>query len=503
MAKVKDSINNSIFFALKNSETSGVNTLLVGQAGVGKSTTVQMFCDLRGYHMVTLRGATMSESECMGFDCVHNTEAGVTIKHCRPSWFEEIMECEKKGKKVLLFVDEILTANSFVQAALLNLIFDRKCDSEPLPDSTLIVAAGNYINNLTSDFQTIAPLWNRFCIFNVTADENALDEFLSVYDGALNGKRKKLMDIKKESLDKMDSQAVKVPEEQKDKICQYFEMAVRETTRQLMKTGEKPLDLNCTETQSIYASQDGDEFMRGFVSLRTLGYLVRETCATYFNFGKEGIKSDNFKKIVEGLVGISLSRKNGQAVKTKTADNYYQSIVQTLANIDKLSNSKIMAYEEFFTKLLDKIGKSELDQNVITAILDKFSEMANDTEVKDVVKPLDDGVITKLCDLVQYSSRKSITIKIQPDGDMKDALTTEKCTGMVSKWNYLSEIFGNIQTLTKDKNKTYPKAVLDSVKSAKEKLQEDYMRLSSYVRLTKNNHPGFDGLVPDIKKLKD
>ena len=59
MAKIKESINSSIFFALKNSETSGVPTLLIASPGFGKSTTVEMFAKLRGYELIVLRGSTM------------------------------------------------------------------------------------------------------------------------------------------------------------------------------------------------------------------------------------------------------------------------------------------------------------------------------------------------------------------------------------------------------------------------------------------------------------
>ena len=335
---------------------------------------------------------------------------------------------------------------------------------------------------------------------NITSDENALDEFLSVYDGASTGEMKDLLQLKAESLKRMDAQKVDLPIDLRNRVCQYFETAIRETTRSLMKSGEKPLDLNCTETQSIYANQEGDEFMRGFISLRTLGYLVRNTIATYFNFGKSGIQSANFKKMIEGLCGLALSRKNGEVVKTKVAENYYQSLVQTLSSIDKLSNSKIKVYEEFFNKIISNT-KTELSQEEVTSILNKFSEMSNDTEVKDVSKPLEDIVVTKLCDLIKHNSKKILTIRIKPDEDLSNTLTTETCTGMISRWNYMSEMYSKVSSIVRDPKNTYTPDVTKAVDSAKEKLTEDYMKLSSYSKLTATNFPEFKTLMPEIKKI--
>lgn len=501
MAKIKESINSSIFFALKNSETSGVPTLLIASPGFGKSTTVEIFAKLRGYELIVLRGSTMSETEVMGFDAVNQKKDGIEVRHCRPTWFEQLLGYNAQGKKTLLFLDEILGCNAYIQSALLNLIFERKVDAEKLPESCLIVAAGNHINNMTNEFQALSALWNRFCIYNVTADENALDEFLSYYDGASTGDMKDFMTLKAESLKRMDDQKVDLPEEMKNRVCQYFETAIRETTRSLIKGGEKPLDLNCTETQGIYTNQEGDELMRGFISLRTLGYLVKSTIATYFNFGNSGIKSANFKKMIEGLCGLALSRKNGDVVKTKVAENYYQSLVQTLSSIDKLSNSKIKIYEDFFNKIVSNT-KTVFTQEEITAILSKFNEMASDTEVKDISKPIDDVVVTRLCDLIKSNSKKIITIRIKPDEDISKTLTTEKCTGMISKWNCMSEMYTKVSDIIKDPKSTYPDIVVKAVNITKEKLTEDYMKLSSYSKLTATNYPEFKTLMPEIKKLK-
>ena len=69
MAKsLNDSINVSIFTALKVSEMSKVPVLIMSNPGLGKSTTVEMFADVRGYSLILLRGNSTTAEEVMGYD---------------------------------------------------------------------------------------------------------------------------------------------------------------------------------------------------------------------------------------------------------------------------------------------------------------------------------------------------------------------------------------------------------------------------------------------------
>ena len=495
----KESINSSIFFALKISEKSGVPVYLCGNPGCGKSTSVEMFAKIRGYELITLRGSTSTESEILGFDAVHNRVEDIRVMHCRPTWFEQLLEYDRQGKKVILFLDELSSSTQYIQSALLNLIFDRKVDAERIPDSTLIVAAGNYINNMGAEFQTLSALYNRFCIFNVTVDESALDEFLSRYDGVATGKQGSVIDQKSAILESMDRLGVEVSADKRAKICQYFEVAVKETSRSLLK-GNHVLDFNCSETQSIYNTMDGDETLKGFISLRTLGYLVRNAIETYFNFGKDGIKSDNFKKIIEGLCGVALSRQNGEVVKTVVSENFYNSLVQTLSSIDKLSNDRIKVYEEFFEKMA--VTKKEMSQEEVVAILGKLEEMANDNEIKTVSKPLEDVIIRNLSEMIKYNSKKSISIKLKTTDSVAKVLTPEFLTGTIATWNNISELYSRVNRIVMNKNNTYSAEIIKVMETTKEKLTEDFMKLGSYSKLVSSNYPEFAGLLPQIKNPK-
>ena len=189
MAK-NNNINVSIFCALKVSEISKVPVLLMANPGTGKSSTVEMFADVRGYKLILLRGNSESAETILGYDVAPtDTTKSSSTKHLRPEWFEKIKEADARGEKCLLFLDEITTATEYVQAALLHLIFERKVGTEDIPESTLIVSAGNYASNLSNSMIILPPLMNRFMIYNIVPEPDDLDKFLNKYDGAIAGKR--------------------------------------------------------------------------------------------------------------------------------------------------------------------------------------------------------------------------------------------------------------------------------------------------------------------------
>src|SRR5574344_1813220 len=153
MSKINqlNNINVSTSCALKVSEMSKVPVLLMANPGTGKSSTVEMFADVRGYNLVLLRGNSESAETILGYDVAPtDTDKSNSTKHLRPEWFERILRAEENGEKCLLFLDEITTATEYVQSALLHLIFERKVGCEDIPKSTLIVSAGNYASNLSN-----------------------------------------------------------------------------------------------------------------------------------------------------------------------------------------------------------------------------------------------------------------------------------------------------------------------------------------------------------------
>ena len=311
--KSSNNINTDIFCALKVAELSKVPVLFLSNPGAGKTTSVYLFAKIRGYEVVLLRGNSTSPEEVTGYDVAPRD---VTYDHkmaaigLRPSWFEEVLRNHEQGKKTLLFLDEITTANEFVQAALLHLIFERKVHNEMLPEDTLIVSAGNYAQNLSNTMSLLPPVMNRFMIFNIIPDHNDLDTFLNRFEGSLvsaTGTPKNYFDELEKVMVKLDSQELKVTREEFNKIGEHIERGIRDTARMLMVSGDKPVDMTVTDLQNIYTDTDNDSKLYGFISFRTLNYLRDVTIAYYICFGKAGITSSNYRNSVDGLCGIGVS----------------------------------------------------------------------------------------------------------------------------------------------------------------------------------------------------
>ena len=135
------------------------------------------------------------------------------------------------------------------------------------------------------------------------------------------------------------------------------------------------------------------------------------------------------------------------------------------------------------------------------AILGKFAELSNDNEVRDISKPLDDKIVSGLCNLIRHNSRKIITLKINPSEDITKSLTTETITGMISRWNYISDLYNQVFGIVKNPKFTYSPDMFKTLESTRDKLTEDYMKLGSYSKLTSNTYPEFKTLMPKIKEL--
>lgn len=462
-----NTVNAQMFFTLKVSELSGVPTLFVSNPGVGKSSTVEIFADIRGYHLLTLRGNSTTADEIMGYDTVpegvkegtHRAAVGL-----RPSWFQELMDVHEKGGKTLLFLDEITTANEFVQAALLHLVFERACKDEKLPDDTLIVAAGNYAQNLSSSMQLLAPMMNRFAIVNLVPKAMDVDAFLNFYKGAAasaTGTSNDKMAELRRMLEDMDKEEIEIPEALKYRVGEYFESAIAITAKMLINS-KRCIDWNVTDLSTIYSdSTDSNSNLYGFVTLRTLTYLVRWTCATYRCFGAPGIKSDNFKNSIDGLCGIGVTRDSScQEVKVNhVTDDFRKAIVSSLRDIEKLSNAAVPEYEEFFKSVIN--GKAAFSNSDLVAVSSKINAMLKDKRLKNIERPIDPTFVSSFCTAAVGSAnaiKKALSVvsgTTHTAEELNACITPEQLSGLIAEWNQIVDTTNLLSSVIADPNNNY------------------------------------------------
>lgn len=507
MAKSKnDNINISIFTALKVSEISKVPVLIMSNPGLGKSTSVEMFAEVRDYHLTLLRGNSTSPEEVLGFDVFDNTiKDAKSTKHLRPTWFAEILEVAEKGGKTLLFLDEITTCHSAIQAALLHLVFERKVGSERLPEDTLIVSAGNYAQNLSNSMEMLPPLMNRFMIFNITPDHTDLDTFLCKFDGAIassEGKIKDFMGNLKETMKKLDAQEVDIPKDQYNKIGEYIERGIKQTARALMTSGSKPVDLSITDLNGIYADAENETKLYGFTTFRTLNYLRDVTIASFKCFGKSGITSDNYRNMIDGLCGIGISRdpKTKNVVKTPISKDFYDTMVNIVNDIEKMKNDKLPKYTKFFNEIVD--GKEKFEVPEMQAVINKLSELKADKDLENIERPIDPACIEKLCKLSKNSGSSITKIKVSTTDKFLDKVPTETFIGYVSYWNTLSDLMTSLQSLISDSTKGYKDGTVSLLKNTQEDLRTSGFKLRSIRKIILQEDPSVGSLIPDIRSFK-
>lgn len=173
------SVMDQVTMAIEVARVSKVPVLFASNPGYGKTTTAELWAKAHGYSVQRLIGSAQERSDVLGY--LVNTDKPY-LEHKMPQWFWQILQDEKAGKPTLLFIDELSTAPSDVQATLFRLINEREiADGTKLPESTIIISAANYKDNLSGFNGIEAPAVNRFSIINVEPDsfDAAIDEYIN------------------------------------------------------------------------------------------------------------------------------------------------------------------------------------------------------------------------------------------------------------------------------------------------------------------------------------
>lgn len=513
----KNNLNIRIFAVLKASEVSKVPALLLSNPGIGKTTTVYMFAKQRGYEVVELRGNSTTAEEVMGYDVAPKEvtyDEPAAACHLRPSWFQEVLKNKEKGLRTLLFLDEITTANEFVQAALLKLIFDRVCGREALPSDTLIVSAGNYANNLSNSMTLLPPVMNRFLIYNVIPTADDLDVVLNRFDGAAMGQVKNYSEEIAAVLKGIDEQFKTVDNGTYAKIGENFEQAIKYACR-LIKNDCK-VDLTITELQDIYNNVSEDPRVYGFISFRTLNYLRDVAIAWYLCFGKEGIDSGNFLSAIDGLCGVGLKREsvkgNNGVVPVHVSEYFHNTLIQAANDCEKLNNKSYEEYSNYFTAWVKEFETKSAQAADIRQAANKIDELVKIKELQDIERPIEGDTIRMLLksslDSIDKASKESLKkhVKSQQAGDNTDGgegNLLNEMGGLIEHLNTVTDLYLGIDSLVNAKNRGYSEEVIVSYNEISNNLRSVYGKIGAIVKVIAKNNPEESKLLPKLKNLKN
>lgn len=480
--KSTNNLNVSIFAALKVSEVSRIPVLLLSNPGIGKTTTVYMFAKQRGYEVVELRGNSTTAEEVNGYDVAPKDvtfDRPTAACHLRPSWFEEVLKNQEKGLKTLLFLDEITTANEFVQSALLKLIFDRTCGREPLPEDTLIISAGNYSSNLTSSMSLLPPVMNRFMIYNIIPTVGDLDVFLNRYKGSAIGKPENYSEEISKTLAEIDANQKIVSDNTYSRIGELFESAIKLTCQQII-SGNTKVDLSITDLQGIYNNLSTDPRVYGFISFRTLTYLRDVAISWYLCFGKEGISSSNFRNAIDGLCGVGLHYKtagksdDAEVLPVYVGEFFHNSLQSAASDCEKLNNETFEEYAAYFGDFASKCKSWKTNSVIVpevNAAINKFKDLSNIKELQEIERPVDENILreivtktvnnisTKIDKLVLEGSTKMKEVS-GSDANYSEIFSTDKLIGNINEINSVITLLGSISKLVKDPSRSYTESFL-------------------------------------------
>jgi hypothetical protein len=141
--------------------------LILGAPGIGKSALVlHAVNEIRKtdptFQLVDVRTALYQPVDIKGLPVVDGDSARWT----KPDFFRLIHE----GTAGILFLDEITAARPEVQAALYELVYDRRIGEYSLPDGWAILAAGNRTSDRAVAYSLSTALASRFVQVDLDVD---------------------------------------------------------------------------------------------------------------------------------------------------------------------------------------------------------------------------------------------------------------------------------------------------------------------------------------------
>ena len=359
-------IKDRIYKSINVSRDSGVPVLFLSNPGMSKTTCIYSYAKDNGYEVTELRGSTSTPEDITGY-YVNEGKDTLTIKY--PEWFIKLIEDDKPH---ILFLDEITTVVKNTQAALLKLVFDRQMHDKKLPDSTLIVSAGNYNGNLQGGFGMLSPMLNRFCIVNLTLSRVDLRNFVISEE-----EDKKSFTIVHEDIDESFI---------KENIARMIDDLVN-TYSNSSKNEASIINLNNSDYSNVDSAEGA---IYGILTPRTVSYLTRMliSCARlgyykdmdYIALGLIGFGTGEVTdlELLERTYHTDIKNYVKDVLTIINTENGFVNILHDPSYINSYKNLKIR--QEEILKCISGESKKELEQSDIesyfkflSAYIDKFT----------------------------------------------------------------------------------------------------------------------------------
>ena len=127
---------------IKTNLQAGLNTMICGGPGIGKSEIVQQVANDLNFGLVDFRANLFDPVDVRGVPHIMQVKDS-TKRYTRWAVPDVFPIAERDGQNGIMFIDELTTAPPATQNAFLQLLLPRKIGDYTLPTGWSVIAAGN------------------------------------------------------------------------------------------------------------------------------------------------------------------------------------------------------------------------------------------------------------------------------------------------------------------------------------------------------------------------
>lgn len=165
---------------LKVAQDLRLNIALCSAHGRAKTATIKKYAEDNELELITLILSRLLPEDTLGLPTIKTDEKGNKVTtYSEPDW---LVKAGDPDKKVLLFFDEFNNGEMDVQAAILNLIEDRKMGEVKLADTTQIVMAFNPTSIAPNAKELSKATRDRICVIPIEDNRIAYSNYYSEND---------------------------------------------------------------------------------------------------------------------------------------------------------------------------------------------------------------------------------------------------------------------------------------------------------------------------------
>ncbi|MCL2128857.1 MAG: AAA family ATPase [Treponema sp.] len=347
---------------------TGIPLMIWGPPGNGKTSACKSAAIQIGTDMITVIASVSEASDIGGIPYIGEAESPTgkirkELHAASPYYIKKANE--KEGQ--LIFLDELTTAPPSVQAPLLNLVLNKAIESPigrfTVPDSTYIVAAGNY-NNVVGTHNMSMALMNRFTHLHHRVNIELLREgFVSGWKNDVNIK-------------------INSKSEQIDKLLKY-RLAFSNFIKAQPDLAEKMPEELIVETDVAYPTPRSWEFATIILSVldQNAFELLEELV-----YGTVGIEAGrHFMRFIQDYKGleIDIPALAGKEDEFKLPyPDRHDHVSQIMSSVVYYLNEDPFKYKELWVKTVNTLHDHNYDGIIMKYLLSSIRHLLNSGAVK-------------------------------------------------------------------------------------------------------------------------